>query len=124
MAYGETLTEQAPVPEGRTSHKDAKNQMKGYLEWCLNNFSLEEITAQMNAISKRKFRNKHFSELGERWLYLKRLQSGLKQTREIVDSEIERTENYLENSELEEIENIDLDEENRNSEANRTWWFQ
>jgi hypothetical protein len=124
MAYGETLNEQMPVPEGRTSHKDAKNQMKGYLEWCLDNFSLEEITAQMDAISKRKLRSKHFSELGERWLYLKRLQSGLKRTRGIVDSEIERTENYLKEPELEEVKQINVDEENRNSEANRTWWFQ
>lgn len=124
MAYGDTLTEQAPVPKGRTSHRDAKNQMKGYLEWCLNNFSLEEITAQVNAISKRELRNKHFSELGERWIYLNQLHSGMRRAKERVDSEIKRTENYLQDSELEELKQANKEGKFRNSESNRTWWFQ
>jgi len=124
MSYGNTLTQKTPVPEGRTSHKDAKNQMEGYLEWCLNNFSLEEIMVQMNAISKRKIRNKHFSELGERWIYLNHLQEAVISTKKTVRQEIERTEKYLSESELKKLRQADEEDKIRNSESNKARWFQ
>jgi len=124
MSYGNTLTQKTPVPEGRTSQKDARNQMEGYLEWCLNNFSLEEIMAQTNAISKRKIRNKHFSELGERWIYLNQLQEAVSSTKKTVRQEIERTEKYLSESELEELRQADEEDEIRSSESNKARWFQ
>lgn len=123
MSYGETLTEKTPAPKGRTSHKDAKNQMNGYLEWCLNNFSMDEIMAKICSINRRQLRNKHFSELGERWVYLRQLQEAIISTKNTVEQEIERTEKYLDESELEELRQTDEEGKIRNPESNKARWF-
>ena len=89
------------TPSGRQSWKSAIKQTEGNLEWSLQFLSINEIIVKAVEIKNRQIRNQNFSSLKKRKKVLENLKKAHKNRLTFVEEELERTENYLDDSDFE-----------------------
>ncbi|MFB6199420.1 MAG: hypothetical protein ABEJ83_00955 [Candidatus Nanohaloarchaea archaeon] len=100
MSYGRPLKNpgsRGETPDGRTSWQDAQNQVKGNLKWAMNFLSAEEVIAKLANIHTQDYLPSS-NKPKKRVKYLRGLKQFHLNVVERLETEIERTEAVIENS--------------------------
>lgn len=86
---------QGKVPSDRNSWQEAVNQVKGNINYGLKIVSPEEYVSLIVESKRKELRNRTYSDVEARYIYLNKLEALYQGLLEEVEEEKNRTEKFL-----------------------------